>query len=316
MLSRVAERIYWMARYLERAENTARLINVNSNLLLDLPKGVTPGWMPLIEIMGDKEVFHELYNDANERNIIRFLASEPKNSSSISMSLYLARENARTLRDIIPSECWEAINDLHDFVKQHLPNGLSRKNRFTFFQDIIGQIQKVTGILEGTMLRDSGYHFLRIGTYLERADMTSRILDVRSGNLLANDAGDLPPFEHIQWISVLSSLSAYHSFRQEIRGIIRSASVLHFLLRSELFPRSFAHCVNEVRNCLRDLPHSKKLQEIAGHLCESLESVELTEVKDQSLYLLIDQLQIELAQLHNAIAKDYFSIERKNVAAH
>jgi len=315
MLSRVAERIYWMARYLERVENTARLINVNSNLLLDLPKGVTPGWMPLIEIMGGKDTFDELYTEASERNIIRFLASEAKNSSSISMSLYLARENARTLRDIIPSECWEAINDLHDYVKQHLPNGLSRKNRFAFFQDIIGQIQKVSGILDGTMLRGDGYHFLRMGKYLERADMTSRILDVRSGNLLANEAGDLPPFEHIQWISVLNSLSAYQGYRQQVRGIIRSASVLHFLLRSQLFPRSFAYCIFEVRDCLSGLPHSKKLQETALRLCNQLESVELTEVKDEALYLLIDQLQIELGALHNAIAKEYFSIERKSSSA-
>ena len=310
MLSRVAERIYWMARYLERAENTARLINVNTHLLLDMPKGVTLGWTPLTDIMGGKSVFEELYTEANERNIIKFLASDLKNPSSIVTCIYFARENARTIRDVIPVESWEAINDLYDCVKEKLPTSLSRANRFPLLQDLIEQVQQVSGILAGTMLRGNGYHFLKLGRYLERADMTSRILDVRSANLLEQETGDLPPFEHIQWVSVLNSLSAYQSYRQEVRGIIRSSSVLEFLLRNHYFPRSVAHCMGEAKHCLRNLPHSKKLQQYVDSISDQLDSLDMTEIKDELLYILIDQLQVELADLNNEISESYFSLER------
>lgn len=311
MLSRVAQRIYWMARYLERAENTARLINVNTHLLLDLPKGSTLGWAPLTEIMGSNDLFDELYTDASERNIIKFLSADLKNPSSITSCIYFARENARTIRDIIPVESWEAINELYDCVKEKLPNSLARKNRFPLLRNVIEQVQMVSGIQAGTMLRGNGYHFLKLGRYLERADMTSRILDVRSENLLEQETGDLPPFEHIQWVSVLNSLSAYQSYRQQVRGVIRSSSVLQFLLRNHQFPRSFAHCMGEAKHCLNNLPHSHHIQKHVTRIIEQLDSLDMSKIKDESLYILIDQLQVELATLDNEISEIYFSLERE-----
>ena len=311
MLSRVAKRIYWMARYLERAENTARLINVNTHLLLDLPRGVVLGWEPLVDIMGCKPLFSELYSDANERNVIKFLAADANNPSSISSSIYFARENARTIRDVIPVESWEAINDLHDCVKEKLPHSLARKHRFELFKDLIEGTQQIAGILAGTMVRGNGYHFLKLGRYLERADMTTRILDVRSENLLKTETEDLPPFEHIQWVSILNSLSAYQSYQQEIRGVIRSGSVLDFLLRNHSFPRSFAHCMGEAKHCLNNLPHNKKLKQDLVRIGEKLDLIDINTIKDESLYILIDQLQIELADLDNQISESYFSLERE-----
>jgi len=312
MLSRVAERIYWMARYLERAENTARLINVDAHLHLDLPKGTTLGWSPLIEIMGCKVAFNERSIAKNERNIINFLAADLKNHSSIYSSIYNARENARTVRDAIPSECWEVINSLYEYAKNALSTVSARKVRFQVLNGIIEQVQKITGILSGTVLRGKGYLFLKLGRYLERADMTSRILDVRSENLLSTESGDLPPFEHIQWISILNSLSAHHSYRQEVKGVIRSANVLHFLLSNTYFPRSFSHCMGEARHCLKNLPHSQTLQQRVIRIMKKLQSLDYSCIKNKSLYLLIDQLQIELAGLNVAISKSYFSLERNS----
>lgn len=310
MLSRVAERIYWMGRYLERAENVARLVNVNSHLLLDLPKGVTLGWLPLIQITGSQTLFNELYDEASEKNVVKFLVSDAKYSGSLVNSVYYARENARTIRDIIPSDAWEKINELYDFVKQSLPSGISRKNRFAFLQEVISKAQQINGLLAGTMLHDVGYDFLKLGRNLERADMTTRIVDVRSESVLTAETEDLAPFEQFQWVSVLQSMSAYQSFRQEVHGIIRSDNTLRFLMQNRRFPRAFAHCIVEVKACLQNLPHSKKLITRVNAILGDVDELDFQKLENDALYLIIDKQQIQLAELDQLITDDYFSLER------
>jgi len=310
MLSRVAERIYWMGRYLERAESTARLVNVNSHLLLDLPKGVTLGWWPLIEITGRQDLFNEHYDEATEKMVVKFLVADIKNYSSLTSSIYSARENARTIRDIIPSEAWEKINELFDFVKESLPGGLLRKKRFSFLQDVISCIQQITGLLAGTMLHDVGYDFLQLGCNLERADMTTRIVDVRSESILTEQTEDLTPFEQFQWVSVLHSMSAYQGYRQEVPGIIKSDNVLRFLMQNRHFPRSFAHCIGEAKSCLLNLPNSKTLVVRVSTILNKIDELKFDKLDDDSLPLLIDELQIELGELNQFITQAYFSLER------
>ncbi|MDH5546244.1 MAG: alpha-E domain-containing protein [Gammaproteobacteria bacterium] len=310
MLSRVAERIYWMARYLERAENTARLVNVNSHLLLDLPRIVTVGWSPLVDISGNRSQFDELYDEPTERAVVKFLIADQRNQGSLVNSIRYARENTRTIRDIMPNDVWEAINNLHDLCKQELPNGLSRKNRFAFLQQIIAQTQQITGLLAGTMLHNIGYSFLKLGRNLERADMTTRIIDVRTESIVTTETEDLVPFEQIQWVSVLHSMSAYQSFRQEVQGIIRRDNVLRFLTQNRRFPRSFAHCIQEVRSCFSNMPRSQQLITLADSILANVERLKFESLAVDKLYLLIDELQIELAQLHQAITSSYFSLER------
>ena len=151
MLSRVAENIYWMARYIERAEDTARLINVNANLLLDLPRKTTFGWEPLIYITGCEEQFFENNKEPNERNVIRFLIGDKESPCSILSSLSYARENLRTTRDVVARDAWEQINDLYLYVKDHVDRGISRRGRYDFLKNVIGGSQKITGLLAGTM---------------------------------------------------------------------------------------------------------------------------------------------------------------------
>lgn len=312
MLSRVAERIYWMARYLERAENSARLVNVNSLLLLDLPRGVTLGWSPLIDITGNQALFDELYEEASEKTVVRFIVADLKNPGSLLNSIYYARENARTIRDIIPTEAWEAMNELSGFCKQSIPVGLSRKNRFDFLQNVVLRIQQITGLLAGTMLHNAGYDFLRIGRNLERADMTTRIVDVRVESIITTETEDLAPFEQFQWASVLNSMSAYQSFRQEVKGIIRRENVLQFLMQNRRFPRSFAHCITATRDSLGFLPRSKVLIEHIDKILANVDKLKFEKVHESSLYLLMDELQIELGQLNLLITEIYFSLDRKD----
>ena len=234
MLSRVAENIYWMARYIERAENIARLINVNTNLLLDLPKSANVGWVPIIEILGSGQLFNEQYDTPDERNVLRFIISDQKNSGSIVSSLNSARENARTIRDIIPRESWERINDLFMVAKSNAQSGIARKHRYDYLSSVITGAQTITGQLAGTMLHDVGYDFLRMGRNLERTDMTTRIIDVRSGDLLEHEHEALTPYESIQWMSVLKSLTAYQMYRRSVQT--RVSRVLFRSVRSRLRP--------------------------------------------------------------------------------
>lgn len=307
MLSRVAEQLYWFARNIERAENTARLINVNTNLLLDLPRQHEFGWESLIEITGGEALFADLYDTPDERNVIRFLVSDNSNPSSIQACLFFARENLRTTRDIVPREAWELVNDLHLFTKNSINNGLSRRRRWSFMKNIIGGSHQITGLLSGTMNHDVGYDFMRLGRNLERADMTSRIVDVRSADLLLEHEG-LTPFENIQWMSVLKSLTAYQMYRQHVKMRVRGPQVLKFLLQTEAFPRSLAHCLQQVQVCLENLPDSDTLLRNVLSLRRNIREtdVDVLAKTGHDLHNYIDQIQGQFAALHTTITTHYF----------
>lgn len=306
MLSRVAERIYWMARYIERSENIARMIKVNSYLLLDLPRKARFGWGPLIDIMGAGELFYKIYKEPSERNVVKFLIGDERNSGSILMSLKSARENARTIRDIIPREAWELTNELYLLAKKEVQTGMSQNHRQDYLDSIIGGTQQNTGLLAGTMTHDEGYNFLRMGRNLERADMTTRLIDVRSANLLPDQDGALSPFENIQWMSVLKSLTAYQMYRRQMQGPVRRGVVLDFLFKSREFPRAVYHTLSEVESCLSGLPHNEAPLRSVTHLQRLVKESEPAKLPAPALHAFIDDLQLELDKLHNTIADTYF----------
>ncbi len=306
MLSRVANRVYWAARYLERAENTARLINVNTHLLLDLPKKIRLGWEPIIDITSRRDFFYSRYEAADERNVIRFMVSDTLNPDSILSALNMARENSRTIRDIIPREAWEQFNALHMNAKNNAKNAITQRHRYDYLSSIILGVQTIRGMLADTMTHDEGYDFLRIGRNLERADMTTRIIDVRSASLLPDMSEDLTPFENLQWVSVLKSLSAYQMYRREIRQRIRRADVLKFLLQEAHFPRSFYHSLCQVTACLSNLPHNKKTLRLLTKLQKRLLLAKLEEFDQEKLHHFIDELQLEVIKINNAISANYF----------
>lgn len=305
MLSRVAENIYWMARYLERAENTARLIMVNTNLLLDLPKTNPLGWQPIVNILGCEKTYQEQQQDYNERTVLKFLISAPDNNNAILNSLRLARENARTIRDIIPREAWERINDLYQTARSNAPSGYYRKGRFDYLQSIILNVQTITGLLAGTMLHDMGYDFLKMGRNLERADMTTRIIDVRSADLLPEHE-EMTPFENIQWMSVLKSLTAYQMYRRTIQERVSRPFVLRFLLKDKQFPRSFYHALLEVKDCLKHLKRNEPAVEVLNEVGKKVLRADQAILKQNELHQFIDELQLGLGELHDAISNTYF----------
>ena len=307
MLSRVAEHLYWMARYLERAESSARLVNVNGSLILDLPKDVRPGWSSLIAITGADEIFYKLYPSAAEGHVVKFILADEENPGSILSSLRSARENARTVRDIIPREAWEQINKLYLKARESLAIDLSPKWRYEFLRETILSVQQISGILDGAMSHDAGYEFMEIGRNLERADMTTRIIDVRSLNL-SQEAETLKPFENILWMSVLRSLTAYQMYRRHMQAAVKREAVLQFLLQDGEFPRSFRFCLDEVQSCLSRLPRSGPVLDALSPLTAQIEAAKPESLGQGELMQFIDELQISLGGIHGAIGATYFEV--------
>jgi uncharacterized alpha-E superfamily protein len=306
MLSRVAENIYWMARYIERAENTARIVTVNANLLLDLPKGIAPGWRPLVDITGANKLFEDHYKDYGERYVVRFLIGDERNSGSILTALVAARENCRTIRDFVPREAWELLNQIYLFAREDLSKGMTKGGRHAYLKRVIQGAQNINGLLSGTMLHDQGYDFLHLGRFTERADMTTRIVDVRSANLLPDETTELRPFETIQWVSVLKSMTAYQAYRRSEQVRVLRGPVLRFLFQNEAFPRSVVHCVESLRNSLSKLPRNESALRVAGRLKRNLEGTEPRRLNQQQLHDFIDDLQIGIGDLHQEIARTWF----------
>ncbi|KFZ30407.1 hypothetical protein IDSA_10090 [Pseudidiomarina salinarum] len=306
MLSRVASNLFWMARYLERAENTARLINVNSHLLMDLPTTVKLGWEPIIDILSARDDFYEHYEQADEHSVVKFMVTDKHNPSSIINSLTMARENARTVREIIPTESWEQINALYLSAMQNRASMVGRRHRYESLTAVIRSNQTLTGILAGIMTHDEGYAFLRLGRNLERGDMSTRIIDVRSASLLPELNDEQPAFENIQWMGVLKSMSAYQMYRQKVRLRINRPDVLKFLFLEERFPRSLAHTLKQAKSLLHDLPHNENAIKAVDTLQSRLSDGKPQSLKQGSLHEFIDEMQVGLIKIAEEIDETYF----------
>ncbi len=306
MLSRVAETIYWIGRFQERAENTARLIRVNTNLTLDLPKGLVPDWEPLIVILGCDDDYRKTHDEITERRIVNFLISDENNPASILSSLALARENARTIRDILPREGWEGINAMYHRAVENKSQSYARKGRNQYLETIMADLQHMTGLLAGSINHDIGYDFLNIGRKLERADMTTRIIDVRFETTLPQDIPELRPFEDMLWMSMLKSLSAYQMYRRSMQVRINRHDVLHFLFNHQEFPRSVAYCVNSLSDFIEHLPNNEECQKQLRKLSRLLKKSEHKAFDNAELHAYIDDLQLQLARMHERIGKTYF----------
>jgi len=306
MLSRVAENIYWMARYVERAENTARLVSAATNLMLDLPKGMRQVWGPLIAIAGCDEIYRKHHNDYGERAVLRFLIGAKDNPDSILESLQSARENCRTIRDIVPRKIWEQINALHLFARGHMQEGLTKRGRHLFLEQIVLRCQTIAGMVSGTMIHDQGYQFLRLGRNLERGDMTTRILDVSSASLLHEDGPDLEPFANTRWMAVLKSLSAYQMYRQSQQPRVQRSAVIRFLLLSPTLPRAVYYCINEVEASISKLPRNESSLRVIGRLKRSLTASDVGGLDQETLHDFIDELQVTISELHQELSETWF----------
>lgn len=308
MLSRVAERVYWMGRYIERAESTARLVNAYTNQILDLPKGVDPGWRQLVDITGSNELFESHYQNYDERNTVKFLLADTFNSSSIMSALVNARENVRTTRDLMPTEAWEHTNELYLYCKNNVQNGILRKNRFFFLKHIIFRCQQITGLLAGTMSHDHAYDFVRVGRNLERSDMITRIVD--SAVFLLMPRNEAPTaYDNILWVNVLKSLSGFQMYRQHVRNRVNGKDVVKFLLQDVQFPRAVAHTLGEAESCLSDLPRNEAPLRGIARIQRRIREAQTEKMTLDELHAFIDEIQAELNNTHTQIWNTWFSLE-------
>ncbi len=316
MLSRVAERVYWLGRYLERIENTARLVSVYGNVLLDLPRPAKLVWESLIAITGSGKDFATRYASADEHSVVCFYLTDRANPASIVNSADQARENARTVREMVPSSIWEGINDLHIYLHDNVEAALARRGRDAFLGRVIESCQYLVGCMAGSMSRDASYHFLRAGRYLERADMTSRIVDVGTANIFpwgtADRTGvgairDSDPYESILWMNVLRSLNALQMYRRVVPDRICAEEVVAFLLQDEGFPRAVANCLEALQSCLRHLPRNEApvstVTAAIGHVTQANVGALL---QADGVHEFIDQMQIEFNELHAVINASWF----------
>ncbi len=241
LLSRVADAVYWLGRYIERAENVARFLDVNHNLMLDLPQGYADQWQPIVDTTGDRAPFLERYGAATQDNVVRFLAFDPENPNSIYSCVLAARENARSVRETISSEMWQQINSLYLLITAE-----SRRTEPTDLPTFCHQVRMgchlIHGILHVTMSHNEAWQFIRLGTLLERADKTTRILDVKYFILLPSVSDVGTPYDDVQWSAVLKSVSGFEMYRKRY-GRIAPDRIVEFLLLDSEFPRSFRYCI-------------------------------------------------------------------------
>jgi uncharacterized alpha-E superfamily protein len=309
MLSRVAERMYWGARYLERAENTARLVRVYDAALLDLPDEAGVGWPLLVDICGVREMFNARYPSGGDRETLKFLIFDPESPSSIVASLGQARENFRTTRDLCPTEAWRSVNELYLYSKETLPKVTSPRRRHEVLSGVVQRTQQLTGLLSGTMSHGDAYNFIGLGRNLERADMTTRIIDIAAASLLGVRATE-NGLDNTLWMAVLKSLSGYQMYRQYVRRRIRDEDVIRFLLHDPLFPRAVAHCLVELEASMLKLPNHEAPLRAVVRLQRLVETQLPQSVEEAALRRLMDGLQVELAAVHGQLAAAWFLPDR------
>ncbi len=309
MLSRVANSIYWLARYIERAENVARSIDVNLQLQLDLPGEERP-WEPVIQTAGNADAFFKTYSHVNLENALTFLTFDKENPSSIISCVDAARENARCVREIISSELWIAINKFYLKLSDPEVQRQMLLNPHEFYSSVKEFSQLTVGIIQGTMNHDLAWNFARLGTMLERADQTSRILDVKYYILLPDVSMIGLVLDTVQWTAVLKSVSAFEMFRKRYSNATPH-NVADFLLLSSEFPRSLRYCLEQAEFCLKNIAFPEKsnansLRKL-GKLRSDLTFTTIDEIISSGLHEKVENIQISLGDIGNEIWNDFFS---------
>lgn len=313
MLSRVADSIYWMSRYIERAENLARFVDVTFNLILDQPNMASSQWEPLVFITGDQEYFKERYGQATQSNVIDFLVFDTDYTSSIISCLSQARENARTVREAISSEAWEQINEFYHRVRDAAASTGSTQTPPEFFDAVRENSQLFNGILDATLSHASGWHFANLGRLLERADKTSRILDVKYYTLLPDPHDVGTTLDDLQWSSVLRSVSGFETYRKQFHTITIHR-VVEFLVLDRYFPRAVQFCIDRADDSLHAISGSPQntyqnaAEQRLGRLKAELAYADVQSIITRGLHEFIDDLQTKLNAVAIAIQETFFAM--------
>jgi len=309
MLSRVADNLYWFSRYVRRAENMARLLDVNGQIQLDLPRGAHIAWRPLVNTLGAGAEFERLHGEdtPTEVDVVHFLLVEPDNPVSLRNVVNHARETLRTVRETLPQDCWVAINDLHLYIESNPERAGSRRHRPEFLGRIIDGCMHVSALLTSNVSRDTGYQFLRLGTAIEQADMTSRIIDTAASGLIqARSDDDAEAFQAMQWMGVLRSLAAYQMYRRQLRQKVSVELALEFLLKNREFPRSVLFCLSRIQGILPQMPPRKQVEQVFRGAMGLVFDANPSRLAAVGPCAFVDRLQQELSALHGAVHESYF----------
>lgn len=316
MLSRVAEAIYWISRYCERAENVARFIKVNYSLTLDSSASqLSPQWMPLVYTSGDQDDFNERYTDGSRANVLQFLILDPKNPNSIYSCISKARETARTVREILPDSLWEQINRFYLVVKEASEDPETINNAYQFCQSVYLSNFLLVGISDSCMPRDETWHFFQVGRYIERADKTSRIVDVQYYLLLPQSTQVGSPIDIVRWSSLLKSVEALNVYHRN-RGRIIPKKVADFLIFDAHFPRSIQYCILQAHAHLKAIRQSAGIEIVestemmARRISDHLKATEIEQVIEGGMHDFIDQFQVSLNELGHEIFLNFFDVKR------
>jgi len=313
MISRVAEHCYWLSRYLERAENTARILEVNQTLLLDFHLPVEQQWMPLLIISG----IHEYKGEPTAEKIQEYMTWDVENPFSIASSLAWARENARIIREVISAEMWERMNFYHLWLKQLSTRELFDHQRGEFYAQIRRINQLIHGICDATMAHGEAWEFFHLGTHLERASQTARILDVRYHILLPKIEDVGTPVDNAHWVAILMSCSGYEPFHKRPRANQSdpAVAVAEFLILDDQFPRSVHHCLTACERSLAAISETEvgssasEADRKLGQLVRWLDARDIADLIHDGLHESLTHVVDGIHEIGNAIHQTYFSGE-------
>jgi uncharacterized alpha-E superfamily protein len=299
-----------MGRYVERAENVARVVNVNLNMMLE-DGAAEQQWWPLVNTTGDHEDFKKRYGEATQDNVIQFLTFDQKNPNSIISCLRAARENARSVREIISSEMWLELNKFYLMV-----NEARARKRIDSLDEFYSHVKLsshlFTGITDATMNHGEAWHFSRAGRLLERADKTSRLLDVKYFILLRSVADVGTPMDDTQWAAVLRSVSAFEMYRKR-HGRISPKGIVHFLLLDKEFPRAVRFCLETARESLHAISGTdvsapaNDAEKCIGELCSGFRNAHVDTIVAGGLHEYLDALQTKMNVLGSGIYQTFFA---------
>ena len=303
MLSRSAKHLYWLSRYVERTENIARMIDVNLELILDFPDDHSLNWKPLIDTLDINDTFESKYKNYNETNVLNFLFEDKKNSSSLKNCLVMSKYNIETIKDDLPKSANISLNHLYEHIIDNKISKVHKRKKLQYITNIVSMTQNFFGSINDNLSRGYEFEFIRLGRFVERTDMISRIIDCLCVSKSSKQTHD---FSTMEWISMLTTLSAQDAFRKEAKGEANRGEVITFLLKNDSFPRSVFRSLITIELCLQNLPRNKKLLQMISRLISSSERSKLYNFDDKRLHLYLDNLQKNVSSIDSKIHNIYF----------
>jgi uncharacterized alpha-E superfamily protein len=309
LLSRFAENSFWVARYVERAENLARILDVNETFARN--EHGESDWLPILRLHCDDKRFLELYREVDATDVVRFYIADEDNTNSIRFAIRAARENARSIRHLISLETWTQLNVFHNWVQSLKPRHISLRDLSRLCAQIKEGCQLHYGIANGTLYRDQIWSFYRLGTFIELCDQTTRLVDIKYHSLLPRETDVGTAIDVAQWNALLRSASAYHGYRRVYPHEMTPITVSGFILLDPLFPRSITHCIERIQDMVRSLGRNPDLRHVnfepaALASLSELAGWSIDQVVAHGMHEYLDQVQIQLNDLSEAINETFF----------